>query len=447
MIGAMWPTGYVFRGRETPEWATAPAGPAMTAVRSVIAYLASMIRCAGMVYIAVQVLIWHTFYTAGPWRLAAPALAVAWAGAITVRLRRRWPSPLLVGADSAFYAALALGAAGCVPPSVRDDAFSWLVIAMSGQLIVPAWYAPRALALPLILSSPLAYLAGAMLRPVSDPRGLAVATMMLPVVALLHSARRRAVYGRAAVADAALDEAGHAAGEQYAILSRTIERREHERLLHDTVLNTLTALARADRDDATEAVDRSRRDVLLIEEALGGRDDPAAGTGSARGDLLSQVRAVIADLRARGLAVGSDLAGPADVGEAAVPPQVTAAIANAVREALANVAAHAGTGEAWVTVRLLPRDGAARAPGRLEVTVRDQGRGFDLAGVPAGRLGLRRSITERTADCGGQASVWSAPGQGTVVRLLWPAPARPGETDAASRAPAERPLALETRPW
>ena len=53
------------------------------------------------------------------------------------------------------------------------------------------------------------------------------------------------------------------------------------------------------------------------------------------------------------------------------------------------------------------------------------------------RLGLRRSITERVADCGGHASVWSAPGHGTVVRLSWPA--RPPGDDqdvSAHLAPA-----------
>jgi signal transduction histidine kinase len=53
--------------------------------------------------------------------------------------------------------------------------------------------------------------------------------------------------------------------------------------------------------------------------------------------------------------------------------------------------------------------------------VRDRGTGFDPAQVDPARLGLRRSIAERVADCGGHAYVWSAPGRGTVVRLSWPA--------------------------
>lgn len=420
MIDPMWPTGYVPRWRATDGSGTVPVGPAMTTLRSVIAYFASMVRCAGIVYIVVQVVIWHSFYTAALWRLTAPALAVAWAVTVTVYLRRRWPSAFGACVDSAVYVALAGGAQECVPPAVRDHMFSWLVISLSGQLMVPVWYVPGVLSMPLALISPLAYWVGAMLQPVTDARTLAGAAVLLIIVGLVHGYVRRALYGRAATADAALDEADQAASEQYAILSRNVERREHERLLHDTVLNTLTALARSGGDDVAEVVNRCRRDVALIESALGDPDDLTAGARRPSGDLLSEMRAVVADMRARGLDVHVEI----DDGEgSAVPALVVMAISNAAREALSNVAAHAGTGEAWVRVRLTAPegDGHAGIPCRLQVIVRDAGLGFDLARVDQTRLGLRRSIVERTTDCGGQASIWSEPGQGTVVCLSWPA--------------------------
>jgi signal transduction histidine kinase len=117
------------------------------------------------------------------------------------------------------------------------------------------------------------------------------------------------------------------------------------------------------------------------------------------------------------------------------------AVSNAVREALSNVAAHAGTAEAWVSVRLASLEGNAADPCRLRVAVRDKGAGFDLARVDQARLGLRRSITERAAECGGQASVWSRPGQGTEVSLSWPAP------DPAGSSLADRGLVREVLPW
>ncbi len=129
-------------------------------------------------------------------------------------------------------------------------------------------------------------------------------------------------------------------------------------------------------------------------------------------------------MRARGLTVhvemtggpGSDRPGPD------IPAPVAGAIVHATREALANVAAHAGTGEAWVTIALgcgIPGAGIP-GPGTLDVTVRDEGAGFDPARVDPARLGLRRSITERVADRGGRVSVRSAPGQGTLVSMRWP---------------------------
>lgn len=429
----MWPPWW----RATGDPGTAPVGPAMTTLRSVIAYLATLIRCAGIVYILVEVVIWHSFYTAAVWRLAGPAVAVAWGAGVVVYLRRYLPSSVAACVDSAVYVTLALGAQACVPPATRDSAFSWLVIAMSGQLIVPAWYwyAPGALPVLLALASPLAFCAGALLQPVTDARTLAGATVLLLVVGLVHGGGRRLLYGRAAAADADLDQADQAARAEYAILRRNIERREHERLVHDTVLNTLTSVARSGGDAVAEVVARCLQDVALMEAALHA-DDLGLVPARASGDLCGEVRAVVAGLRDRGLTVHFDAADT--VAGAAVPEPVVRALANAVREALSNVAAHAGTGEAWVTVRSVATAGDADVPGRLQVVIRDRGTGFDRARIDQARLGLRRSITERTAECGGHASIRSEPGQGTEVSLSWPA-------DAVDRA--DHPLVRDGLPW
>jgi signal transduction histidine kinase len=435
----MRPTDSPPQRQVTGDSGAVPIGPAMATLRSVLARLASVVRCAGIAYIAVQVAIWHPFYAADSWRLAGPVAAAAWAAAVTAYLRRRWPAPLFACLDSAVYLALALSAQGCVPPAIRDDAFSWLVISMSSQLIVPAWYAPAALSVPLALASPAAYWVGAEQMTGADGRTMTAAAILLVMVAGVHIYGRRQLYSRAAAADAALDEADRAASEQYVILSRNIEQREHERLLHDTVLNTLTALARAGRDDVAEVVSRCRQDVALIEGVLSDPADLDADPGRPSGDLVSGVQAVAAEMRARGLRVHLHIDGR----EApAVPVPVATAISNAVREALSNAAAHAGTGEAWVEVSLVAPDGNAEAAGRLQVIVRDRGTGFDLARVDQTRLGLRRSIAERMADCGGHASIWSVPGRGTAVYMSWPASAEPGRAALAGRV-----IAQESLPW
>jgi two-component system sensor histidine kinase UhpB len=80
------------------------------------------------------------------------------------------------------------------------------------------------------------------------------------------------------------------------------------------------------------------------------------------------------------------------------------------QEALANVARHAGASH--VDVYLATRDGS------LDLCVRDDGTGFDLALPPSG-LGLN-GMAERARLVGGELSVYSSPGQGTTVTLHVP---------------------------
>lgn len=172
----------------------------------------------------------------------------------------------------------------------------------------------------------------------------------------------------------------------------------------------------------------------MLERALSESGDAATG-GSPEAGPLAAIAAVVSEMRARGLIVDLQIAGggpaavpnglPAKHGAnapAPVPHPIAAAMAQATREALANVAAHAGTGKAWVTARLTPPgEGGTARPGQLRITIRDVGAGFDVSRVEPGRLGVRRSITERVEDWGGSASVQSAPGEGTTVCLSWPA--------------------------
>jgi signal transduction histidine kinase len=432
----------------------------MTTLRSVVAQSASVIRCIGIAYVAVQLVIWHSFYQADPWRLTGPVAAMLWAAAVAGYLWRGRPSRPVVCLDSGVYLALALSAGWCVPPATRGGAASWLFIAMASTVIVPAWFVPTAVSAPLALASAAAYWAGTAATGAGGGAGVVgggaggagnsavAAASLLLATAAMHWCGRQMLDSRAGRADAALEQADRDSREHHVVLSRNIERREHERLLHDTVLNTLTALARTGHGDAGEAVGRCRHDVALMEYALSDADSTAGRLHGGLpggllggllddlpGGLLGGIEAVAAEMRARGLIVHLEVtsgvpAGPGG-GALTVPVPVAAAIAHAVREALANVAAHAGTGEAWVKVNLAARGGAGPASGGFLVTVRDLGAGFDATRLDPARLGLRRSITERVADWGGRASIGSAPGDGTVVCLCWPASAPP----VAARTP------------
>jgi signal transduction histidine kinase len=397
----------------------------MTVLVAVITRVAVIVRTVAVGYVAVQVLIWHSFYAARPWLLLGPAAAMAWGASVVAYLRHHQPGWRFICADTAGYLALALAAGWCLPLAVRGEAGNWLFIVVVSQFTLPIWFAPAVLSVPLALASVTAFWVGMALAPLgADMRRDAVASgLLMFAVAAMHWVGRRMLYARAIQADLALTAADLDARGQYVILSRTIERREHERLLHDTVLNTLTAISRAGRPEAVVA--RCQRDIRVLERMLSEPEDPTAAVRSGDG-LLAGIEAVASEMRGRGLEVHVEAqsSGTAEPGEPegpAIPVPVAEAITQAAREALANVVAHAGTGEAWVTVGLTaPGDAAARSAG-LRVTIRDEGVGFDPARVGPARLGLRRSIIERVADWGGSVSVQSAPGEGTVVTLSWAA--------------------------
>jgi signal transduction histidine kinase len=86
----------------------------------------------------------------------------------------------------------------------------------------------------------------------------------------------------------------------------------------------------------------------------------------------------------------------------------------AVKEALTNVLKHAGAAEVRITLTL--------TGDLLEVTVADDGRGFDPATV-ARRNGLD-NLSHRLAEAGGVCEIESRPGAGACVRLQLPLPAQ-----------------------
>src|SRR5262249_60984844 len=94
------------------------------------------------------------------------------------------------------------------------------------------------------------------------------------------------------------------------------------------------------------------------------------------------------------------------VGDCELDEDLTALLA-AAREATVN----AGKWSGAPVVSLF----AEVEPGQVSLFVRDRGKGFDPAAVPADRKGLAESVRARMARRGGIANVRSAPGEGTEV--------------------------------
>ncbi|OKJ33782.1 hypothetical protein AMK24_23065 [Streptomyces sp. CB02366] len=217
--------------------------------------------------------------------------------------------------------------------------------------------------------------------------------------------------------------------------ARFAERVAHHNALHDTVLATLTAIARGDVDANTSMMrERCAREAAYLRRLVEQADDREQAS-EVRAALDESVRAA----EALGLRVTVRYHEPP-----AVPGEIALAMARAVTEALNNVRCHAGTGHAFLT--------AAGDSGRLIVTVVDRGRGFDTgaagpegAGGPGGTgvavgseasgraeglagparpatggIGLDRSVYARMRGVGGRAFVDSAVGEGVRVELRWP---------------------------
>ena len=187
---------------------------------------------------------------------------------------------------------------------------------------------------------------------------------------------------------------------------RSDERAEVAAHLHDSVLQTLALIQRRS-DDPREVSRLARGQERELRLWLSGRSE--------RPDDET-----MAALRAAAAAVELEHGVEVDVvttGERALDDRAVALVA-AAREAIANAARHAGTDAAGMPQ---PVQVFAEVTGdRLEVFVRDRGRGFDPDAVPADRRGVRESIVGRLRRAGGRATIHSAPGQGTEVELSLP---------------------------
>ncbi|MEV6878725.1 GAF domain-containing protein [Amycolatopsis sp. NPDC051128] len=154
------------------------------------------------------------------------------------------------------------------------------------------------------------------------------------------------------------------------------------------------------------------RTIREIRNTIFSLQAPAHAQGSLRAELL---RVALDAREALGFEPRVGFDGPLD---AAVPDVVRSDLIASLREALANVARHAGAHSLSVEVAV---DGLGR---RLSLAVRDDGTGPP---VEAGRFSGLANLATRAARWGGTCVLMAADGGGS--RLEWTAelPARPGE--------------------
>lgn len=195
-----------------------------------------------------------------------------------------------------------------------------------------------------------------------------------------------------------LDATRSLAEREIAQLGVERERRHQFRLLHDSAMQLLETIAGGwDVDDAaleTRLAFETDRFRTLAESA-------GASPAEYVGDSLARLADEFA-LRGFRVTVSDGLDGTRCL------TLVETALVGASREALANVAKHAGVAAAHVTARNVGEG--------IEVLVEDHGRGFDPIRSNQG-FGLANSIRARIEDVGGRVELRSTT-EGTCV-VMW----------------------------
>ncbi|SDO51897.1 Signal transduction histidine kinase [Microbacterium sp. ru370.1] len=208
-----------------------------------------------------------------------------------------------------------------------------------------------------------------------------------------------------------VDQARAVAVSSYASAAATAAT-EHERvavaaLMHDSVLGALLAAERASSPrERTLAVSMAREALTRLanaeKDSLEGSDEPVPALR-----LADDI-----EVAARELGIDLVVTRTVEEGTPRVPGRVARALVLAAMQAVANAVQHADA--QGLTVELT----GDSAPGGVAVRVRDTGPGFDVAAIPADRLGIRGSINARLAAVGGRSDIDST-SAGTTVTLEW----------------------------
>ncbi|OLR91135.1 histidine kinase [Actinokineospora bangkokensis] len=202
-------------------------------------------------------------------------------------------------------------------------------------------------------------------------------------------------------------------GEERRARIRTEERAEIAAHLHDSVLQTL-ALIQKQAEAPREVLRLARGQERQLRSWLYGPAGYGAGSAVAAGghpeglgtlgEAVERIAGEVEDTFA--IKVQHVVVGDCDLDD-----RLTSVLL-AAREAVVNAAKHAGVAEVSVYAEV-EQDSVA-------VFVRDRGRGFDPAVVPADRHGLADSIRGRMERNGGEIRLRTAPGDGTEVQLHMP---------------------------
>ena len=195
------------------------------------------------------------------------------------------------------------------------------------------------------------------------------------------------------------------------------QRRQSARLLHDTVLASLTLLAHSGVGVKPQALrEQAGEDARLLRQLrLGTVPQVAEPTETGTIPVVTAEEPVLGttleSVKQRFGRMGLTVSWHG-TGQVLLPSHALDAFLLALAECLENVRRHSGVTEAHVTIT--DDDKMVRA------LVTDAGVGFDIADIDEAKLGFAESVVGRLREVGGNARLFSAPGSGTTVALEVP---------------------------
>jgi PAS domain S-box-containing protein len=231
------------------------------------------------------------------------------------------------------------------------------------------------------------------------------------------------------------DEEAHVSKILCIGINRTEQKRTEEALAQQTKEQIAAAERNRLARDLHDAVSQTLFSASLIAEVLpriwernpeDGRKQLEEVRQLTRG-ALAEMRTLLLELRPSSLieaelpnllnqlgeSINSQARFPVIVsieGQCSFPPEVKVALYRIAQEALNNVSKHAGAKQVNVNLHC--------ESDKITLKITDDGRGFDMTGVPSDSLGLG-IMRERAEDILASLSVQSKTGQGTEVIVVW----------------------------
>lgn len=213
--------------------------------------------------------------------------------------------------------------------------------------------------------------------------------------------------------------------EQEVFSRRLIDSQEQERKriaaeLHDSlgqnllVIKNRAALALTQQAHPDKMAAQVREVSAMASAAVREVRDIAQNLRPFQIDELGLTKSIRAMARTLGDSSGIVITADLDEVDHALPPEFEISFYRTVQECLSNVVKHSKARSATIGLR--------RAPGFLQLSVSDDGRGFaaERSG-PASATGFGlRNIVERVRTMGGDAEIRSQPGKGTRIEIRVP---------------------------